>query len=295
VFPDLAEQADNFSTIASPTLYPGQVVRVGVHAGTEGRDVPTLRLYVLHRDASGAIVRTASGPFPLGSERTELSWRVPDVGTAPFVRFGLLVECARRFDGEVFVHAVDWSGAPERFAVEGVLLTSIWDTHPAALAGWVSSAANFEADFERTFSVSHPRGTGLATTGTTDWGDYAVSSTLRPSLHRRAGLVARSVGHRRYYAAVFEGGDTVRLVKQRDAECRVLAEAGFDYAHDKPYRCELRCVGDSLSLLIDGQPVLQARDSDRHYRGGAAGFLVDSGTVLADGFVIQALDGGGRR
>ena len=295
VFPDPAEQADNFSTIASPTLYPGQLIRARIHAATDGRVAPTLRLYVLHREASGALVRTVSDPYPLSSERVELSYRVPDVGTAPFVRLGLLVECARRFDGEVFVHAIDWTGAPDRFAVEGVLLTSIWDTHPAALAGWVASAANFEADFERTFSVSHPRGTGLATTGTTDWDDYAVSSTLRLSLHRRAGLVARSVGHRRYYAAVFEGGDTVRLVKQRDAECRVLAETAFDYAHDKPYHCELRGVGDSLSLLIDGRPVLEARDQDRHYRSGAAGFLVESGTVLADGFVVRALDAGARR
>jgi hypothetical protein len=72
----------------------------------------------------------------------------------------------------------------------------------------------------------------------------------------------------------------------------VLVETGFDYAHDKPYHCELRCVGDSVSLLIDGRPVLEVRDPDRHYRGGAAGFLVEGGTVLADGLVIRALDGG---
>jgi hypothetical protein len=295
VFPDPAEQADNFATIASPTLYPGQLIRADVHAAMTGPDAPTLRMYTLHRDGAGAIVRTTSDPFPLRPERAEVTWRVPDRGTAPFVRFGLLVESARRFDGGVLVHAIDWSGAPDRFAVEGVLLASIWDTHPAALDGWVSSAANFEADFERTFSVSHPRGTGLATIGTTDWDDYSVASTLWLSLHRRAGLVARAVGHRRYYAAVFEDGDTVRLVKQRDAECRVLAETVFDYRHDTPYHCELRCVGDRLSLRVDGRPVLAARDEDRHYRSGGAGFLADTGTVLADGFVIRALDNGAAR
>jgi hypothetical protein len=94
---------------------------------------------------------------------------------------------------------------------------------------------------------------------------------------------------------VFEDGDTVRLVKQRDAECRVLAETVFDYRHDTPYHCELRCVGDRLSLRVDGRPVLAARDEDRHYRSGGAGFLADTGTVLADGFVIRALDNGAAR
>ena len=290
VFPDSAEQADNFSTIASPTLYPGQRIRATVHAEVADRDIPVLRMYVLHRDGTGAIARTTSDPFPLRSEETQISWRVPDCGTAPFVRFGLLVESGQRFDGEVHVHAIDWHGAPERFAVDGILLTSIWDTHPAALGAWVSSAANFEADFGRTFSVSHPRGTGLATIGTTDWDDYQVASTLRLSLHRRAGLVARSVGHRRYYAAVFENQNTVRLVRQRDALCSVLAQGKISYDQDEPYACELHCVGSTLSVLINGRLVLEARDDDQPYKSGAAGFLIDTGTVLADGFVVQAIE-----
>jgi ADP-ribosylglycohydrolase len=295
VFPDPAEQVSNFSTIASPTLYPGQQIRVTVHAEVTDRDLSELRMFVLYRDNTGAIIRTASDPFPLRPEEAEITWRAPDCGTAPFVRFGLLVESAQRFDGDVHVSAIDWYGAPDRFTVEGILLTSIWDTFPAALGAWVSSAANFEADFDRTFSVSHPRGTGLATIGTTDWDDYCVASTLRFSLHRRAGLVARSVGHKRYYAALFQDDNTICLIRQRDAECRVLAEAEISYGQDTPYACELRCVGSTLSLLIDGRPVCAARDEDQHYQGGAAGFLIDTGTLLADGFVVQAIGSGAAR
>lgn len=295
VFPDPADQAANFSTIASPALYPGQLIRATAHAEVTAGGVPELRMYVLQRGGDGSIVRTTSDPFPLQPEETQITWRVPDRGTAPFMRFGLLVESGRRFDGEVHVRAIDWHGAPDRFAVGGVLLSSIWDTHPAALGAWVSSAANFEADFDRTFSVSHPRGTGLATIGTTDWDDYHVTSTLWLSLHHRAGLVARSVGHRRYYAAVFENNDTVRLVRQRDAECRVLAEVKISYSQDTPHACQLQCAGSTLSLSINGRPVLQARDDDQPYQSGAAGFLVDTGTVLADGFLVRAVDPGAAR
>jgi ADP-ribosylglycohydrolase len=292
VFPDPAEQADNFSTIASPALYPGQLVRLTARTTVTLGTSPTLRLYVLHRDGAGAIVRTSSEPFPLTERPAKMSWRVPVVGGSPLVRFGLAVESAHRFDGDVNVTAIDWRGAPDHFAVDGVLLTSIWDTHPKALDAWVSSAANFEADFDRTFSVSHPRGAGLATIGSVDWDDYAVSSTLRISLHRGAGLVARSVGHRRYYAALFEGGDRVRLVKQRDGTRRVLAEAAFAYRNDSPYACELACTGNRIMLRINGEHVAEAKDDDHAYRNGSAGFLVDTGTVLADGFVIRAAAGG---
>jgi hypothetical protein len=37
-----------------------------------------------------------------------------------------------------------------------------------------------------------------------------------------------------------------------------------------------------------GERVAEAADDDHAYRSGSAGFLVDTGTVLADGFVIRA-------
>jgi ADP-ribosylglycohydrolase len=288
VFPDPAQRAGHFAAIASPALYPGQLVRLTAHLTGALGAAPALRLYVLHPDKAGMITRTPSEPFPLTGRPTGISWRVPAIVGGPLLRFGIAVESARRFDGNVNVAAIDWRGAPDHFAIEGVLLTSIWDTHPEALDAWVSSAANFEADFDRTFSVSHPRDAGLATIGSVDWDDYAVSSTLRLSLHRGAGLVARSVGHRRYYAALFEGGDSVRLVKQRDDTRRVLADAPFAYRYDEPYACEFACMGNRLTLRINGERVAEAADDDHPYRSGSAGFLVDTGTVLADGFVIKA-------
>lgn len=294
VFLDPAERADNFSTVASPTLYPGQTVRMTVSHDsptvTGGTwDGPRLRMYVLHRRPGGAIDRTESSPFDLSRQASELCWQIPDVGPTPLLRFGLRLEGDQHCDTTVVVREIDWRGAPERFAIDGVLQTSIWDTHPEPLNAWVSSAANFEADFDRTFCVSHPHGIGLATIGSVDWDDYAVTSTLSVSLHRQAGIVVRSVGHRRYYAAVFADGNRVRLVKQRDAVCSVLVESEFIYGYDIPYRVELRCIADRLVVHIDGVEVGQAVDVDRPYRCGAAGFLIVGGTVLADGFEVRRM------
>jgi hypothetical protein len=281
VFLDAAEIADNFATLASPTLYPGQ--RVTVTAGGSGAD---LRLYVVHRDPDGTVRHVVSPALRLAPAEAELSWTVPGTGNAPLLRLGFLVEAAARFDGTVTISSVDWAGAPEHFRVDGVLLTSIWDTHPEPLRAWVSSAANFEADSARTFSVSHPHGVALATTGTRDWADYTVAGTLRFSLHQRAGLVARSIGHRRYYAAEFRGGTTLSLIKQYDARTTILETVAFPYRQDHPYRVALTAAGVRLAVAVDGESLIDTTDSEP-LPAGAAGFLIGAGTVYADDFEIN--------
>jgi hypothetical protein len=213
---------------------------------------------------------------------------VPDVGVNPLIRFGVRAEATRRYDGRIVLESVDWSGAPDPYEQSGMLLTSIWDTKPEPLDGWVSSAQNFEADFRYTYSVSHPVGTGLVTTGTRDWSDYSVSSTLVFNLHRSAGLVARSAGHRRYYAAIFSGGDTVALVKQDNGDRVTLAETGWSYHEDVAYEVSLYCEGTRLWLLVDGERLLEATDEAHPFTCGGAGFAVEEGTLLADGFRIQS-------
>jgi hypothetical protein len=82
----------------------------------------------------------------------------------------------------------------------------------------------------------------------------------------------------------------VRLIRQHDAERIVLAEAEFRYHQDVAYQVEFAVVGPRLSLSIDGRIVLAGVD-DGPYLLGGAGFLIDQGTVFADGFEIRALGG----
>ncbi|MFJ2829412.1 ADP-ribosylglycohydrolase family protein [Streptomyces sp. NPDC087263] len=279
-FLDPAETSGNFSTLASPTLYPGQTLTARLSAAHDGTSV---RAYCLYAD--GDRISTVLGEaHPLGPVPRTVTWQVPPVdGRVPF-RVGFA------FTGtgtEAFLHELDWRGAPERFEQSGVLLSSIWDTTPQALAPWVSSAKNFEADFAVTYSVSHPDTLGVVTTGTRDWTDYAVASRLTLSLHESAGLVVRSRGHRRFYAGVFTGGDRLRLLHQRDGERRVLAETPFPYDRDRPYAVELRCRGRDLELSVDGSTLLTGITADT--LGGGTGFLVERGAVAADGVRISRL------
>ncbi|MEV7342156.1 ADP-ribosylglycohydrolase family protein [Streptomyces sp. NPDC093544] len=279
-FLDPAETSGNFSTLASPTLYPGQTLTARLSAAREGTSV---RPYCLYAD--GDQIRTLLGEAHLlGPAPRTVNWQVPPAdGGVPF-RVGFA------FTGtgtEAFLHELDWRGAPQHFEQSGVLLSSIWDTKPQALAPWVSSAKNFEADFAVTYSVSHPDTLGVVTTGTRDWTDYAVASRLAFSLHESAGLVVRSRGHRRFYAGVFSGGDRLRLLHQRDGERRILAETPFSYERDRPYAVELRCRGRDLELSVDGSTQLTGATADT--LGGGTGFIVERGAVAADGVRISRL------
>jgi ADP-ribosylglycohydrolase len=289
VFLDPGEHSANFSTLASPTLYSGQVVTARIRAGDV--EALTTRLYVLHRGPTGQVEPSFSESFELKPGATTLSWRVPDVGNPPLLRFGIRLESSRRFDGAVVLEEVDWSGAPDGFAQTGLLMASIWDIRPDSLRAWVSSAANFEADFGVTYAVSHPSGCGLATIGTRDWDDYAVTSTLIFNLHRSAGLVARAVGHRRYYAAVFADGSHASLVKQHNGQRHVLATAPWNYDEDVRQATSLECSGPLLRLVVDGERVLSAVDRSDPFLNGGAGFVVEEGTLLADGFDVRRVAG----
>jgi len=290
VFLDPADTMTNFSTVASPALYPGQQVTVRLHA--DRAPAPAARLYVLHH-RGGEIRRTRGQPFALTREPATVRWRIPDVGNDLVFRLGLELRSAVRFDGTVTVDHIDWTGAPEHFAQSGILLSSIWDTRPAPLDAWVASARDFEADFGSSYSVSHPGDLGVVTIGSGDWDDYRVASTLTFSLHDLGGLVARSTGHRRFYAGVFSGGSRLSLVKQHDRERRVLASRAWPYARDTRYDVQLTCAGDDIALAVDGRPVLKATDPTRPYRYGGAGFLIERGTLLADGITVAATRGSG--
>ncbi|MDX6355763.1 MAG: hypothetical protein QOF98_2666 [Streptomyces sp.] len=282
-FLDPEQDGGDFSTVASPSLYPGQTLTARVSAAQDG---VTVRPYVLFRD--GVDIGTRYGPpYVLGSAARTVSWQIPPDGNLVPFRVGFAFTAGPGTRTEALVHAADWRGAPERFEQSGILLSSIWDTKPQTLAPWVSSAKNFEADFAATFSVSHPDPLGVVTTGTRDWTDYGIASRLTLSLHETAGLVVRSRGHRRFCAGVFTGGDRLQLIHQHDGRRRVLAETAFTYERDSPYAVELRCQGTRLELLVDDEIRLTGVAPDG--LGGGAGFLVERGAVAADGVRIRQL------
>ncbi len=292
VFLDFAELAQNFSTLGSPTLYPTQTVVAHLRAFAD--ENPALRFYLLHYDRDDRLVRCDGELFALRQGVNEVRWALPPLDGMPILRLGLELVPAterygRRYDGRIALLDLDWTGAPAEFVQSGMLMRSIWNLTPNWLRAWVSSARHFAPDFKHTYCISHTEEEGLATLGSTDWQEYAVSSRLEFSLHKAGGLVLRSQGHRRYYAALLSGGDTVSIVRRLDDRTTVLAQAPFAYAEERLYAMEFAAQGSRLTLAIDGAPLLAVEDSDTTLTCGGAGFRIDGGTMLAAGFAVRGL------
>ena len=139
------------------------------------------------------------------------TWKLPHQGM-PICRFGLKVSGKQ---GEVLIRSVHWDGAPT-LAQADVMMKDMWDLNPYWAQAFVSSANLFAPNLNYTYSISHNGGRGLATIGTRDFTDYELRSKVKLSLHKAAGLVARSRGHRRYYAVVLY--ESACAQKQWDGE-----------------------------------------------------------------------------
>lgn len=280
------EGTSYFEVIASPTLYSTQTVRAVIRAYGEAN--PALRFFIDYYDENDKIASLFGEAFGLKQGINELAWKVPDTGGRPIYRFGFELTSDRRLDGEITVISIDWKGAPENFVMGKSFQLSPsltpWTTETRWLKSFVSSAVNFAPDYVTTFSVAHPEKNGVVTTGTRDWDDYEVESTITFSQQLAAGLVARSRGHRRYYAAVLTEGKAA-ILKRRDKEVTALAEADFPYRIDETHTIAFRVKGNALAMFIDGRRVVEAKDDE--YVSGAAGFLVEEGAILADGFSVK--------
>jgi ADP-ribosylglycohydrolase len=281
-FIDFSKVAQNFSTVASPTLYSFQTVRT--KASAPGGDEVFIRPYILYYDIEDRVQVKYGEQQGLTEQIQEFGWQVPDTEGMAIFKLGYEISSQSRFCGTVVIHSIDWKGAPAGFAQRGMLMTSIWNTNPLWLASFASSAAQFAADFKRTYCVSHQERNGLVTIGTRDWEDYSVESTVYFSLHEAGGLVVRSAGHKRYYGAVLKGYKNAALYLQRDGVCKVLGEVPYSYEEDRAYRLKLRALGNRLTFEVDGKVVLEAEDDT--YTCGGGGFVISRGTMTCDSFIV---------
>jgi hypothetical protein len=282
VFVEPYTATSSFAMVASPTLYSGQTVTAKL-ARTGG---VRARLYTLYYGGDDEIERLDSEWSALDSNEPTLGWTIPATNGLPLYRLGIEFASDNRFDGEVRIESIDWHGAPAAFEIHGMLMKSIWNLTPFWTRAWVSSARHFAPDFKWTICISHPEENGVVTTGSRDWDDYDVASSIEYSLNEGGGLVARARGHRRYYAGILKGREAL-ILKRCDETVAVLARAEVGTGASSKRDLRLSLKGDHLRFAVDGKEIASVRDGS--FTSGGAGFLVERGTIVADGFLVHAL------
>lgn len=275
-----------FEVIASPSLYGTQTVRAHI----ECRDLmnPEVRPYIYYFDETENLKMSPGDWSQLNSGENSIIWEVPNTGGRPVHRFGFEFRSASRLNGSVCITDVDWSGAPKNleFGLSRSITPGLtpWDYATFWSRSFVSSAKHFATDIYHTFALSHPDDNGVITTGGRDWVDYNVSSTLIMELHKAVGLVARTRGHRRYYAAVLQDGKA-QIIRKFDKDVSVLASVPYSFVPEAPLNVEFRVNGDILEFWIEGKRIITAASNT--FASGGAGFLIEEGCVPARGFSVK--------
>lgn len=282
------EGTSYFDVLCSPTLYSGQEVKAVVRAAEEKN--PDLQFFIQYFDENDELDMCYGEKTALVKGENEIVWEVPDTKGHAIYRLGICLTSGERLDGSIILKTLDFSNAPIRYemgrSMEMTPTLTPWTTTTAWQKTFVSSADHFNPDYTVTFSICHEYDNGVVATGTSDWDDYAVSSVITFSQQNLAGLVARAKGHRQYYGAVFTEG-VARIYRQKDEKRVTLAEVPYDYKIDNTYRLTFKVKGDSLELDVDDKPVVRAKDSA--YKSGQAGYVVDSGAILGDGFLVTRI------
>lgn len=280
------EGTSYFDVLCSPSLYSGQEISAAVLA--PGDVNPEFEFFLVYFDEQDQLKTIYHDPVKLLKGEQVLTWLVPDTGGHAIYRLGIRLRSKERQDGFIVLKTLDWSNAPIRYQMGGSMemtpsLTP-WTTTTAWMKTFVSSADHFCPDYTTTFSISHAAENGVVTTGTQDWDHYSVKSRITFSQQDAAGLVARAKGHRRYYGAVLSQGRAV-IYRQCNEERKEIASAAYDFSIDDTHELEFVLDHSSLTFLVDGKLAVSGDDSS--YGCGGAGFVVDSGAILGDGFEIK--------
>jgi hypothetical protein len=284
--PRAAAGTSYFEVYASPSLYSTQTVQA---VFTSEQDLnPDVRFFIDYYDHKDEIATIKSERrYGIQKGETRVEWEIPQTNGRAIYRFGLELVADRRCDGELCLKTLDWKGSP-RFFHLGTAKELSPDINPFVtrtkwMMAFMSSAKHTGPDYLATLAISHPEDNGLVTIGSREWDNYTVSSRIQFVHAAYAGLVARSKGHRRYYAAVFTDG-AMRIIRRCGARVDTLASSDTTYHEGDWHDVAFEVRGTRLIMYVDGREVCSG--TDESYSSGGAGFVVGEGAIVANGFTV---------
>lgn len=287
--PKAAPDTSYFEVYASPTLYSGQTVTSVVYC--EREDNPNIRYFIDYYNGQDQISSLeAEQVYVLKKGHNTLTWEIPSTGGRAVYKIGLELLSSKRKDGRVILETMDWANTPKQFSmglsneltpgISPFVIRTKW------MMAFMNSTKHSGPDFRATLAISHPEDNGVMSIGSTDWTDYSVASRVQFVHANYAGLVARSKGHRRYYAAVFRDG-CFQIIKRHKDTIQVLVSVRADYEEGGWYDLAFAVNEKKLSMYVDDKLVAECEDAT--FTRGGAGFVVSEGAIVAKRFEILGL------
>lgn len=282
VLPEALEMP-GYGLIASPTLYPGQTVRLMARAPEENPAPVSVHPVLDHYCGKDSLIGKAGPERCLSpGEQGELEWRIPDTGGYPIAAIGVQVSADPGPDAAVSLTWLTWDGTPE-VALGPTQTGTTWQR------AWVPGVDVFESTAAEPFRLIQNEGTGLLIQGTRDWTDYMVAADFTPHLVASAGLCARVQGMRRFYCLELGREGWVRLIKWLDG-ARVLAQKRIGWEFDQCIHLRLTVSGSRIRGMVDQLEIFDVRDDDGPLTCGAVALLVSEGRVGVGPVTVEPAD-----
>ncbi len=280
-YPDF-QPAQGYMVVASPTLYPGQVVRARLVADDSNARPIEARLLVKAFGADDKLfdVRSPKAVLEPGSEHT-FAWTVDVPVGCPIAWVGVELASASRADGTVYLDWLTWSGAPKLRLDPPAHNGTRW------LNAWVKAVDMVIPGRDHVYRLIQNEGTGLFIQGAREWQNYAVSARLTPHLALSCGIAARVQGLKRYYALKLVVGGKAQLVRELDGT-RVLAEKPYSWQLYESYELELMVQGQKLVASVNGQVLFELEDASP-LDGGAIALLIEEGRLGVDDVQVNPI------
>ena len=226
-------------------------------------------------DALAAVESDAVALAP--GEETVLDWRLPDTDGQPIQSIGVAARSpGGDQDGAIVLDWLRRDGPPDVRLRRPRAPSDFWRR------AWVNAVDVFSTSFPQAFRISQGRGEGMIIHGGRQWRDYRVETALTVHLAGRAGVGVRVQGLRRYYAALLVRPNVLRLVRARDGETTVLAEAPFPWTFEKPYRFLVQVAGPTLEVAVEGVRLTARDDGEDALADGGVALIIEGGAASAD-------------
>lgn len=288
-FFDIKEKFNAYEMYGSPILYETQTVFINIEK--DDNQELSVRMYIWTINEDNDLIQIYSSVSELQKGNNSLSWRIPELKGKPVLRFGFCFSSLERCTSSVTIKSIDWSNTPQKIKQKGIMMKDMWDLNPFWAKMFVPSAKIFAPNLKHTYCISHNEENGVSTLGTRDFTDYSITSNLSFSLHESGGIVVRARGHRRYYAAIFQGGNEVRLVKRIDDQVSVLTQTNFSYEQFVRLHTVFSVVGNTLNLVVNGVQLLETKCAeDKRLSSGAGGFIINRGSMFIDDFILEGIN-----
>jgi ADP-ribosylglycohydrolase len=270
--PPEARNMPGYHLLASPALYPGQTVHLGLQAD-EGNPLPVACRIFFQYYAGGDRLEYAGGPAELvgPGQAAGLHWKLPDPG-GPICRIGVEVSAQQATSARVYLDTLGWEGSPEMRLTRPAWEGEMWQN------AWVSSLDAWYSSPDQPFILTQNRGRGLLIQGARDWQGYRVQAWASPALVNTFGLAACVQGVERYYALLLDCKGKACLVKALDG-MTVLAEIDFPWELGQAYELCLETLDRRLRAWVNGSLLFELEDTQRPLLIGAVALVCEQGCV----------------